>query len=346
MKTTIYDLSKEDKNKIYKEASNIIKNGGNVVFPTETVYGLGANSYNKKAVESIFKIKNRPQDNPLIVHISDFNMLKDVVREVPENAKILMEKFFPGPLTLVMKKSDKIPNVVTNGLDTVGVRMPSLKSTREFISKCSVPIAAPSANISGRPSLTAPKHIVEELNGKVDMILLEGSSDIGVESTVLDVSSDIPKLLRPGGVGIYEIEKTLNIKIKGSTKDDVLKPKSPGMKYAHYRPNKKVIVLMGEEKNIIKYIQKEKKNDKIGVIGFNSLIKQIDDDIIKISLGDNEKSACNKLFSSLRELDTTDIDIIYAQGLEIKETKELDFAFMNRLLKSANSNKINTDTEV
>ena len=224
--------------------------------------------------------------------------------------------------------------------------MPSLKSTGEFISKCDVPIAAPSANISGRPSLTSPKHIVEELDGKVNMILLEGSSNIGVESTVLDVSENIPKLLRPGGIGIQKIEEALNMKIKGSSRDDVLKPKSPGMKYAHYRPSKKVVVLMGEEKNIIKYIQKEKKNDKIGVIGFNSLIKQIDDDIIKISLGDNEKSACNKLFSSLRELDTTDIDIIYAQGLEIKETKELDFAFMNRLLKSANSNKINTDTEV
>lgn len=339
MQTKIYDLeNNENLIGIFSEASKVIHDGGTVVFPTETVYGLGANAYDDDAVKKIFKAKNRPSDNPLIVHISDTEMIKDLVVSVSEDAKKLIDKFFPGPLTLIMKKSQRIPNSVSNNLDTVGIRMPSDKEANAFIKACGVPIAAPSANISKRPSITSKKYLIEELNGKVDMILCSKNSAIGLESTVLDVSGEEIKLLRPGKITVEEIESVIGKKVYGYNKEDALLPKSPGMKYEHYKPNTKVIVLNGTKGAIEKYLNDIDK-DKIGFIGLDDFLTNINNkNIICRSLGNNIEQASKNLYYLLREMDKENLNVIYVQAFE---SKGIGLAYMNRLLKAASGSMIN-----
>ena len=339
MKTKVYDLTNNDNLiDIFNEAARVINNGGTVVFPTETVYGLGANAYDDEAVKKIFKAKNRPMDNPLIVHVSDFGMLEGLVREVSDDAKKLMDKFFPGPLTLIMKKSDNIPNSVSNNLDTVGIRMPSDKEANAFIKACNTPIAAPSANISKRPSITNKKYLVEELSGKVDMILCSKESQIGLESTVLDVSTDKVKLLRPGKISAKEIEEVINKKVYGYSKEDALLPKSPGMKYEHYKPKTKVVVLSGEDKSIIDYLN-NLTEEHIGFLGLNNILDKIENDKIFLkSLGEDIVDASKNLYFLLREMDKEKLNVIYAQAMN---TEGIGLAYMNRLLKSASGDIIN-----
>jgi L-threonylcarbamoyladenylate synthase len=234
-----------------KKAAEIIKNNGTVIFPTETVYGLGANALSEDAVKKIFVAKGRPSDNPLIVHISDFNDIYNFVEQVPQNAQKLAKAYWPGPMTLVMKKKENIPDVVSAGLDTVGVRLPKSKIARKLIKLSGCPIAAPSANLSGSPSPTTVEHVLNDMNGRVDAIIKGRDSKVGVESTVIDVTGDIPVILRPGGVTATMIKKVCgDVKVAkgvdGVTNEE--KPKSPGMKYKHYAPKCEILLIDKNEK--------------------------------------------------------------------------------------------------
>ena len=229
-----------ENDKIIKTAAEIISRGGLVAFPTETVYGLGGDSFDPAAAEKIYAAKGRPSDNPLIVHISEFDDIYKLSDEVPEIAKVLADKFWPGPLTIIVKKNKSVPVTVTGGLDTVAVRLPSHKVARKLIKESGTFIAAPSANISGRPSPTTAKHVIDDLNGRIDMIIDDGSIEIGLESTIVDLTEDVPVILRPGyvtfemleeTVGKVRLDKALMTGVKGN-----VKPKAPGMKYRHYAP--------------------------------------------------------------------------------------------------------------
>ena len=342
------DESNIDKNLI-NVAANVIKDGGVVAFPTETVYGLGANAMDPKAIKNIFKAKGRPLDNPLIVHIADFSWLSEVVHSVPDVARKLMDAFWPGALTIIMKKKSKIPYETTAGLDTVGVRYPSNKVAMEFIKACGVSIAAPSANVSGKPSATKGEHVISDLNGKVDCIITSNDSKIGLESTVIDVTTGIPTILRPGVVtkeqileviGEVNCDKGIN---EGLKKGEI--PKAPGMKYKHYAPNGQVIIVRGDLYKVIARINKEveyyiNKGKKVGVLATKQteLDYNFKDVMIRI-LGDrnNQETLANGLFGILREFDQNNIDVILAEAVL---ADGIGFAVMNRLIKAAGFNII------
>jgi len=319
-------------------AARIIKKGGLVAFPTETVYGLGANALNAKAVLKIFKAKKRPLDNPIIVHIARKKDIYKVAKEVPKKAEKLIKKFWPGPLTLVLKKSEKIPYEVTAGLETVCVRMPSHPIALALIKK-SKPIAAPSANLAGRPSPTRAEHVLQDLKGKIDAIIDGGETKIGLESTILDLTSKIPTILRPGGISYEELKKALGkVKIHKLAKAEMETGKiiafSPGMKYRHYAPKAKMILVEGKKEKVIKKIQKlikKFKNKKIGVLSFSGYPYKTKTKY----LGKNLKKAAKKLFSALREFDKEKVDIIIAEGCS---TKGIGLAIINRLRKASGYN--------
>lgn len=252
--------TEEDK-KIYEQAGKILRDGGLVAFPTETVYGLGADALDAKASAKIYAAKGRPSDNPLIVHIADVNALYDLASEVPEKALVLAEKFWPGPLTMILKKQDKVPDSITGGLGTVAIRMPSHPVAAELIRRSGVYIAAPSANTSGKPSPTRAEHVINDLSGRIDMIIQDDTVDIGVESTIIDLSEEVPTILRPGYItqAMFEeaIGKTIiDPAIMGSLKEGVV-PKAPGMKYKHYAPNADVTIVEGPHEKVVEYINSQ-----------------------------------------------------------------------------------------
>lgn len=324
----------------------MIKKGGTVVFPTETVYGLGANALNSEACGKIFEAKGRPQDNPLIVHVADFDIAK-YVEYVPENAKKLMESFWPGPLTIIMQKSDLIPSLVTAGLDSVAIRMPENKIARELIKYSEVPIAAPSANISGRPSPTAIEHCIDDLNGRVDIILGGDRCEVGLESTVVDTTGEVVTILRPGGitrsmleevVGRVEIDPAIMHKLEIGTK-----PKSPGMKYKHYAPKAPIMIIEGEDEDKVKYInlkseELEGEGLKVGILCTDEMMDKYNCDI-KISIGSRNYLGiiAANLFDCLREFDKIEVDQIFAEGFS---EDGIGLAIMNRLRKAAGYNVI------
>lgn len=309
--------------KLIKEAAEIIKSGGLVAFPTETVYGLGANALDNDSVLKIFKAKNRPADNPLIVHVSSLEMLNAVAEEVPEIAKKLIKKYWPGPLTLVLKKSDKIPSAVSCGLDSVAVRMPSNKIAFELIKKSGVPIAAPSANLSKSPSPTRAKHVFDDLSGRIDMIIDGGECNIGLESTVLDVSGKVPRLLRPGKISLEELESFLG---KVETKFTSEKPASPGMKYKHYSPKAEVLVVKRNE--IIKKLD-GLKDKKVAVFVFDDLKLKSD---FYYCFNKDFNLMAKELFNLFRIVDSKNLEVIIVEEVE---EKGLGRAIMNRLKKAA-----------
>jgi len=323
-------------------AGELIKNGGLVAFPTETVYGLGANAYDEKAVKDIYVAKGRPSDNPLIVHIADACDVVKVAREVPENAKKLLDKYAPGPFTLILKKQKNIPDSVTAGLDTVGVRIPSNPIAREFIKASGVPIAAPSANLSGKPSPTKAEHVICDMNGRIDAIICGDEAEIGVESTIIDVTGAVPTILRPGGITLEDVISTCgcgqvdkNV-LKGVAKDE--QPKCPGMKYKHYAPEADVTVVEGKkedtERKIAELVISAKNSNKtVGVLAYSEDIFGAD---LYICEGKNNRDFANRLFDSLREFDNQKIDVVFVQ-LCLKDSMEL--AVKNRIYKSA-GNKI------
>lgn len=324
--------SKKPERTIIKNAAIIIKNGGLVAFPTETVYGLGANAFNASAVMKIFKAKGRPADNPLIVHISDEQMLKSVVREIPEKAVPLMKKFWPGPLTIVFGKKKQIPNVVTAGGNTVAVRIPSHPVALALIREAGIPIAAPSANTSTRPSPTEAKHVYDDFNGRIPLILDGGKTNIGVESTVLDLTTNIPTLLRKGKITKKDIEKVIgSIQIHVKKTKGVVK--SPGQKYKHYAPKASLVLVYGGIKAVKKIISKYSKK-KIFVITFSEHMDKYPKtcEIYVLGKKQNTNAAAKNFFSLLRKCDKNGADMIIVEAVIEKGVGE---ALMDRISRAA-----------
>lgn len=330
---------------IIDKAADTIRNNGTVVFPTETVYGLGANALSGEAVKGIFIAKGRPNDNPLIAHISNMNMLLYLIGSpLSDGAKLLIDKYWPGPLTLIFKKSGKVPYEVTAGLDTVAIRMPDNKIALELIERSELPIAAPSANISGKPSPTQPEHVINDLQGRVDMILCGSKCRVGLESTILDLSGDMPVVLRPGGVTIEELESILGpVKVDRGIVGESEVPKAPGMKYTHYAPEADMIIVKGELSSIKKKIQElvsenAGKGLKVGVLASDETESYYKDCIV-LSLGDRTKTEviASNIFAKLREFDEIEVDIIFAEAFD---EKNMGMALMNRMKKAAGFNII------
>ena len=339
MKTIISNIEIEDINiEEIKKQAKLLKEGKTVIFPTETVYGLGANALENDAVIKIYEAKGRPSDNPLIVHIYEKNEVYDLAKDVSEKAEIVMDSFWPGPITIILKKKSIIPNRTSGGLDTVAIRMPSHKIAREIIKQAGVPIAAPSANISGRPSPTKAKHVYEEMNGRVDGIVLGGDCNFGLESTVLDMTSDIPMILRPGSITKEDLEKVVGeVEIDPSIekKEDNIKAKAPGMKYTHYSPDADVYIVSGKEKDVIDKINElsktnSEKGQKTGVMCFNKNVNLYNCEAV--GLGDTLEEVGSNLFGVLREMDERKIDIVYSEEFPREGVGQ---AIMNRLNKSA-----------
>ncbi|MGP1433176.1 MAG: L-threonylcarbamoyladenylate synthase [Catonella sp.] len=348
MKTEYVDLrdGKDIDEGLYK-AAQIIKNGGLVAFPTETVYGLGANGLDENAVPKIYEAKGRPSDNPLILHISEFDEIKNIVKEIPNTAFVLADEFWPGPLTMVFKKSNIVPYRTTGGLESVAVRMPSNKIARELIKMAGVPVAAPSANSSGRPSPTKASHVMEDLAGKIDMVIDGGAVDIGIESTIVDMTGEVPIILRPGfiteemlseAIGRVEVDEAVKSLVQGLD----FKPKAPGMKYRHYAPSGKMVIYKGDSKKVIELINEEIKKligKKTAVLATDETKDLYEADIV-VSVGSrqNAENIAHNLFDVLRKFDEMGAEIIFSESFD---ENKLGFAIMNRLHKSAGYNIIN-----
>ncbi len=318
MKTELLSNSKDD----IKRAASIIRSGGTVVFPTETVYGLGANALDGTAVSKIFKAKGRPGDNPLIVHIHNIAQADEVGADISKDAKKLMERFWPGPLTVIVKRKPCVPDQVTAGLDTVGIRMPSNETAAELLKEAGCPVAAPSANLSGKPSPTRFSHCVDDMNGRVDAIIDGGSCKVGVESTVIDMSGE-PVIYRPGDITAAQIEEVLGKKVKVAAEAGADKPKSPGLKYKHYSPEAQVIVLHGTVDEAAERINGD--NRKRGVILFDEMIEPLKDKlngevkIISLACDGSPKSAAANLFAALREMDGAGVQVIFAPASRYRQ---------------------------
>ncbi len=323
------------------KAAEIIKKGGLVAFPTETVYGIGADAFNEEAVSNIFKAKGRPADNPLIVHVSDINMIDKLVKYIPDSARILMDAFMPGPITLIMKKSEIVNKTVTGGLDTVAVRFPAHPAARKLIELSETPIPAPSANLSGKPSPTIAKHVADDMTGRIEAIIDGGECSEGLESTVVDCTGEIPLILRPGIITLEDIqeyipEAEIDTNILKSAKPGE-QPRCPGTKYKHYAPDAEVIVVEGEMNSVVKKINElisKTSGKKIGVLACSDAEYDTD---LTIRINNGNKGYAHSLFTSLRRFDEAGIDIVFA---EFYIDDKYAVTVKNRLYKSAANNII------
>lgn len=324
------------------EAAQIIRAGGLVAFPTETVYGLGANALDEEAAKKIYAAKGRPSDNPLIAHISCLEELEPLVAEIPEMGRKLAGAYWPGPLTMVFPKSGKVPYGTTGGLETVAVRMPNDPVANRLIALAGVPVAAPSANTSGRPSPTTAQHVWQDMEGKIEMILDGGPVGIGVESTIVDVSGERPVLLRPGAVTVEMLEAVvgpvgIDPAILGPLTEGV-RPKAPGMKYRHYAPQAELVLVEGGLDAVvarINFLTKEKLGQKyqVGIICTDETRKQYRQGIVRsVGLRAQEETIAHNLFAVLREFDDLQVDYIYSESFS---RDHLGQAIMNRLTKAA-----------
>ena len=340
MKTLIkeIDINKPDQDLISLFA-NMLADGKTVIFPTETVYGLGANALDEDAATKIYQAKGRPSDNPLLVHVADKEDVYDLVENIDDRAKLLMDKFWPGPLTIVFKKKAIIPDRTSGGLDTVAIRMPSDQVARDLIRRAGVPIAAPSANISGRPSPTKPEHIIRDMDGRVDGILVGGPCNYGVESTIVDLSDDIAMVLRPGSVTLEMLREVLgqvDLDPSLKNKDDNVKAKAPGMKYKHDSPQAQVYIVKADDlEGFAERVDSlcednAKKGLKIGVMTMN--YDQHSYQAKVFDLGGSYTEVAKNLFDSLISLDRESIDIAYVPYFE---ERGIGVAIMNRLKKAA-----------
>ena len=319
-----------------QEAAAILRAGGLVGIPTETVYGLGANGLDSSAVGKIFAAKGRPQDNPLILHVPDASWLARYCREVPDSAYTLAERFWPGPLTMILPRKDVVPDAVTAGLDTVGIRCPNHPVTLAIIRAADVPVAAPSGNTSGRPSPTCAAHMVEDMAGKIDAIVDGGPCGVGVESTIIDLTCTPPRLLRPGGLQLEALEEVL-----GEVAVDAAllrplgegeKPKAPGMKYRHYAPKAPVTVVLGEPSATADYITAH-LGEHTGVICFDEWAGRFAGHVVEnIGSAARKDEQARRVFDALRAFDHTDVTEIYAQ---CPHEDGLGLAVANRLKKAA-----------
>lgn len=339
METKIYSLPKEGLEEVLQKAGQIIKDGGLVAFPTETVYGLGGDALNPLAASKIYEAKGRPSDNPLIIHISELNDLERIACDIPEYGWALAKKFWPGPLTLIFQKKDSVPLKTTGGLETVAVRLPENEVARAFIKAAGGFVAAPSANLSGRPSPTKGSHVVEDLSGRIEAIILGDDARIGLESTIVDCSLDIPALLRPGFISPEQIRELTGDLIEGSIHiNEDEGPKAPGMKYKHYAPKGELYLVEGSGEEIISYIQRswqdlKEKPQRIGILCYEENAP-IYESHLTLPLGkeNEEKVIAASLFDALRRMDRESIDIIFS---EITAHSSLGDAIMNRLYKAA-----------
>ena len=322
-----------------EEAAECLKSGGLVVFPTETVYGLGADALNDDACLNIFKAKGRPGDNPLIVHIADVESLSMLASEIPQEAKILMDRFWPGPLTMIFKKKESVGDTVTAGLKTVAVRFPSNEIAQELIRKSTGFVAAPSANLSGSPSPTSIVHVTDDMMNRVDYIIDDEGCEIGIESTVLDVSGDVFKILRPGAITFSDIYSVIGDKIEDiPVQSDVKVPQCPGMKYTHYSPKADVTVICGECEKTTEYINnilKENKSDKVGVFSYGNGV--FENAFCVINAGQDMKEYARGLYFNLRQFDSLGATKVYAQ---FRCEDGIGIAVKNRLFKAAGNDII------
>jgi len=326
-----------------RAAAGFIKKGGLVAFPTETVYGLGADALNLEAVKTLFEAKKRPFDNPPIVHVGDVKEVYRLVREVSPKAERLMKIFWPGPLTLIFKRSEIVPDMTVAGLNTIAIRMPRHNVALALIRESGCPIAAPSANLAGKPSPTTAKHVLDDLDGRIDVVLDAGSTHIGVESTVLDMTVDPPQILRPGGTSYEVLRKILgSVKLHLVAVTDkeltVETARSPGVKHKHYAPDADVIVVEGEMTAVTAKINElaqfyMQQNKKVGVLATDETVSHYKVDVVK-SLGSRSDLTviAKNLFKLLREFDLEEVDVIIAEGIS---TEGLGLAVMNRLRKAS-----------
>ena len=339
----IEKVSPEEKAAALKKAGEIIREGGLVAFPTETVYGLGADALNAEASAKIYAAKGRPSDNPLIVHIHDVDQVYEIASEVPEAAKKVMEKFWPGPLTVILNKKSCVPDGTTGGLKTVAIRMPSHPLARDFIRESGRMIAAPSANTSGRPSPTLASHVYEDMQGRIPLILDGGAVGSGIESTIIDMSTDTPTILRPGYITKDMLEEVLpkvNIDpaVSGRTMKKNVVAKAPGMKYRHYAPKADLTIIEGPLEKVVKEINKRAKEKfeagyKVGVIGTEETVADYKSGDVKcIGTRADESTIAANLFRILREFDDDQVDYIYSESFD---SAGIGSAIMNRLLKAA-----------
>lgn len=328
-----------DKNKSYPQivdAAKILQQDEVVAFPTETVYGLGANATSDTAVEKIFKAKGRPSDNPLIVHISNKEQLEGLVEEIPSDASKLIDAYWPGPLTIIFKnKEDVFSGRVTAGLDTVGIRMPDHPVALSIIEAAGLPIAAPSANRSGKPSPTTAQHVIDDLEGRIAGVVDGGETGVGVESTVVDCTGEIPVILRPGGITKEQLEEVVGkVEVDPSLKEGKGAPKSPGMKYTHYAPDAPVYLVDGTKEDVQRLVD-EKKGEglKVGVLTTEEQMDWYQADLI-LSAGrrDDLKTVAQHLYDTLRAFNRSNVDIIFA---EMFPEEGVGLAIMNRLQKAA-----------
>jgi L-threonylcarbamoyladenylate synthase len=318
-----------------KKAADIIKSGGLVVFPTETVYGLGADAFNENAVRKVFDAKRRPTNNPLIIHIADKSKIHSLAESFPENAERLIEKFWPGPLTIILKKKNSVPDIVTGGNDTVAIRLPDNEITLDLIRESETPIVGPSANISGKPSPTHHRHIIDsEIFEKVDYVLEGGQTEIGIESTVVDFTSEIPRIMRPGGLSIEKIESVIGkVEIASNIDEKII---SPGMAYKHYAPNAEIKIIADDEYLTLK-IMDELKNakkhyKKIRIFLLSRNAEKFDEPEV-IDIGMDEVQAAKNIFDLFLKADKDDINLILIQSFE---KTGLGLGLMERIERASN----------
>ena len=340
MKTIIAkaDLKNEE---LFRQAAQILKTGGLVAFPTETVYGLGGDALNPKASEKIYSAKGRPSDNPLIVHIADTASVWELAESVSPQAEMLMEAFWPGPLTIIFRKKDIVPYETTGGLDTVAIRMPSHPAAMKLIKDSGVYIAAPSANLSGRPSPTTAQHVEQDLSGRIDMILDGGPVGIGIESTIVDVTGERPTILRPGYISAEMIRDILgDVMIDPALErmDMQVRPKAPGMKYTHYAPKGKLTIVEGNRERvadkILELVEAKKKEGYVTAVLCDTENMELYscENVLDAGSKKNEITVASSLYRLLRLCDDIGADYIYSESFR---EGDMGYAIMNRLIKAA-----------
>lgn len=316
-------------------AAEILRTGGLVGIPTETVYGLAANALDGRVVAKIFAAKGRPVDNPLIVHISAMEQMIPLVKQIPASAKALAEAFWPGPLTIILPKTDLIPHEVSPGLDTVSIRFPAHPLAQQIISAAGVPLAAPSANLSGSPSPTCARHVMDDMDGRIEAVLDGGDCGVGLESTVITLATEVPRLLRPGGITHEQLEKVLGkVEIDPAVTHQLqegAKAASPGMKYKHYAPKAKVILLRGGQDAYISYVN-ENAGEGVFALCFDEDAENLRVPAIRYGSVDDSKEQAHRLFSLLRELDERGAKLVYAH---CPSTEGVGLAVYNRLIRAA-----------
>lgn len=341
LKTEILQVQNilQDAEKIIR-AAKLLRAGEVVAIPTETVYGLAANALDEKAVAKIFAAKGRPQDNPLIVHIAELATLEKIVKQIPECAIRLANEFWPGPLTMILEKRDVIPDAVSAGLATVGVRFPAHRVARALIDSAGIPLAAPSANTSGRPSPTTAEHVREDMDGKIPAIVDGGACGVGVESTVVDLTGEKPRLLRPGGITPAELRRVLGeIEIDPAVTREIghdAVVRAPGMKYRHYAPKAPVIILDGDAARARDYIDENSADEQVAMLCFEEereLFSEVCEHVISYGSAAHPDELAHELFDALRRLDTLELSKIYAREPAMGDGMEL--AVINRLQKAA-----------